>query len=226
MPPAPEPRRAVPIVAPFLGDDVAPVDDLVLHDHERVEDVEARGAQLADDAVVGLELRRARLVQPSWTGATFTRLELQDVVIEDGDLAGVTFDEGSFVRVAFVRCRMAGLVAPALKGTDVTFHGCRLDDAWLRAVTFERVELDDCSLPRADLYSARLKDVRLTRCDLREAELSQAQLDEVAFHGSRIEGLQGGSALRNAVIGSDQMIEFAVPVLHAAAVRVDDDYFG
>lgn len=219
-----EPRRPVPVAVPVLSDDVAPADGLVLRDHERVEDVEAREAKLAHDAVVGLELRRVRLVQPRWTGATLTRLELQDVVVEDGDLAGVTFDEATFLRVSFVRCRMAGLVAPALKGIDVTFHGCRMDDAWLRAATFERVELDDCALPRVDLYSARLKDVRLTRCDLREAELSQATLEEVAFHGSRIEGLQGGSALRNAVIGSDQMIEFAVPVLQAAAIRVDDDY--
>jgi uncharacterized protein YjbI with pentapeptide repeats len=129
------------------------------------------------------------------------------------------------VRVAFVRCRLAGLVAPALQGTDVTFEGCRMDDAWLRAATLERGSVDECSLPRADLYSARLKDCRLTRCDLREVELSQATLDEVAFHGSNIEGLHGGAALRNAVIGSDQLLEFAGPVLHAAAIRTDDDYF-
>jgi uncharacterized protein YjbI with pentapeptide repeats len=86
------------------------------------------------------------------------------------------------------------------------------------------VAFEDCALPSADLYSTRLTRSRFERCDLGEAELSQAVLDDVAFHGSRIEGLKGGAALRNAVIGSDQILVFAGPVLHAAGIVVDDDY--
>ncbi len=220
----PATRRPAPIVAPGLGDDVAVTGAFELRSHERVEDVEVHDLEAGDEPIEGLELRRVRLVHPTWMGATFTRLELQDVEIVDGELSGVTLDEGSFLRVAFVRCRLPGLVAPALKGLDVTFTDCRMDEVWLRAATLERAAFEDCSMPGSDLYSARLHECRFIRCDLRTAELSQAKLDEVAFHGSNIEGLQGGAALRNAVIGSEQILEFAGPVLHAAAIRVDDDY--
>jgi uncharacterized protein YjbI with pentapeptide repeats len=172
----------------------------------------------------GLVLREARLVQLGWTGATLRDLDLRDVVIEGGELSGVTLEGATFERVRFVRCRMAGLVAPALRASHVVFDDCRLDDAWLRAATLERVGFEGCSMPRADLYAARIRQSRLVRCDLTELELSQAELDDVAFHGSRITGLKGGAALRNAVIGSDQVYEFAGPILHAANVRMDDDY--
>jgi uncharacterized protein YjbI with pentapeptide repeats len=179
---------------------------------------------LAGEEVEGLEVAGCRLVRPDWTGAQLTRARLTDVVIEDGELAGLTLDECSLLRVAFVRCRLTGIVAPALRATDVTFEGCRMEDAWLRAATFERVGFDDCALARADLYSARLQQVRLVGCDHSEIEISQAQLDDVAFHRSTIEGLKGGSALRSAVISTDQILGFAGPVFHAAGIRVDDDY--
>jgi uncharacterized protein YjbI with pentapeptide repeats len=220
----PAPRRAVPIAAPRLGDELERDDAVGLADHERLEDREVHDLELGDDALEGPELRRCRLVQPAWTGGHLVRAELSDVVLEDGELAGLTLDECTLQRVTFVRCRLSGLVAPALKATDVTFVGCRMDDAWLRAATLERVAVDECALPRADLYAARLQHVRLVGCDLTEVELSQAQLDDVAFHGSTIEGLKGGAALRNAVIGVDQVLSFAGPVLHAAGIRVDDDY--
>jgi uncharacterized protein YjbI with pentapeptide repeats len=200
-------------------------DDAVsLAPHERIEDREVHGLEAADEPLEGIELHRCRLVRPAWTGAQLVRAALTDVVVEDAELAGLTLDECTLVRVAFVRCRLSGMVAPALRGTDVTFTGCRMEDAWLRAATLERVAFDDCALPRADLYSARLQHVRLVGCDLTEIELSQAHLDDVAFHGSRIEGLRGGAALRNAVIGADQVLDFAGPLLHAAGLVVDDAY--
>lgn len=209
---------------PQLGDDLAERDDVDWDADERIEDLVAADVDLEGTEQADLELRRVHLTRPRWTGATFTRLALTDVVVHDGQLAGVTFDECAFTRVRFERCQMSGLVAPALQAIDVTFDECRMDDAWLRAVTFERVELDGCALPRADLYAARLAQSRLTRCDLTELELSQAVLDDVAFHGSRIDGLRGGAALRNATISTDQLIPFAVPVLQAAGIVVDDDY--
>lgn len=219
----PGPRRAVAIRPPLLGDDVT--EHAVDWDEdERVEDVRAEDVDLTGSTQEDLVVRRVELLRPSWTGATFTRLSLTDVVVRDGELSGVTFDDCTFVRVRFERCRMSGVVAPALRATDVTFDDCRMDDAWLRAGTFERVELDGCSLPRADLYSAKLTACRLTRCDLTDLELSQAVLDDVAFHGSRIDGLQGASALRNATISSEQLLAFAGPVLAAAGVTLDDDY--
>ncbi|HJR26408.1 MAG TPA: pentapeptide repeat-containing protein [Acidimicrobiales bacterium] len=225
MTPEPAPRRATPVAAPDLRDELTVVEDLVLHDDERVEDVDTAACGLdADQPIEGLQLRRVRLVGPAWTGVTLRDLHLRDVVIEGGELAGVSFEGATFERVAFLRCRLSGIVAPALRATDVRFVDCRMEEAWLRAATLERAAFEDCALPRADLYAARVRQSRFERCDLTEVELSQAELDDVAFHGSRIEGITGGAALRNAVIGSDQLLVFAGPVLHAAGIVVDDDY--
>ena len=201
MTPDDEPKRAAPIRPPRVEEDLVEVGP--------------------DD---GLTLREARLVAPAWTGTTLRDLDLRDVVIDGGELAGVTLEGATLERVELRRCRLSGLVAPALRATDVRFVDCRMEEAWLRAATLERVAFEDCALPRADLYSARITQSRFERCDLTEIELSQAELRDVAFHGSRIEGLKGGAALRNAVIGSDQLLVFAGPVLHAAGIVVDDDY--
>ena len=218
------PPRVTPIAPPDLRNELRAVADLVLHDDDLVEDVDVAACELDDAPVDGVRIRRARLRGPAWTGATLRGLELRDVVVEGGELSGLTLDDANLERVAFVGCRMAGLVAPALRAVDVVFDDCRLDDAWLRAATLERTAFDGCSMPRADLYAARLTRSRLVRCDLTEIELSQAVLDDVALHGSRIPGLKGGAALRNAVIGSDQVYDVAGPVLHAANIRMDDDY--
>jgi hypothetical protein len=201
MTPEDEPKRAAPIRPPRVEEDV-------------------EGVEPEDD----LALRELRIVAPEWTGTNVEGLDLRDVVIEGGELSGVTLEECTLLRVAFLRCRLSGLVAPALRATDVRFVDCRMEEAWLRAATFERVAFEDCALPSADLYSARITQSRFERCDLTDIELSQAELRDVAFHGSRIEGLKGGAALRNAVIASDQLLVFAGPVLHAAGIVVDDDY--
>jgi uncharacterized protein YjbI with pentapeptide repeats len=210
------------IAAPDLGDELERDDDVVLASHERLEDAEVHGLALGEDELVGLELRRCRVVGAAWTGAHLVRADLTDVVIEDGELSGLTLDECTLKRVAFVRCRMSGLVAPALAAADVTFSGCRMDDAWLRSVAFERVAFDDCALPRADLYAARLRHVRLLGCDLSDAEVSQAQLEDVALHGSTLDGLRGVAGLRGAAISPDQVMALAVPALLAAGLTITD----
>ena len=58
--------------------------------------------------------------------------------------------------------------------------------------------------------------------DLTEAEVSQARLEDVALHGSTIDGLQGVAALRGATISPDQVMALALPVLHAAGITVTD----
>jgi uncharacterized protein YjbI with pentapeptide repeats len=101
---------------------------------------------------------------------------------------------------------------------------CQLEEAWLRASTFERCELSGCDLRGADLYAARLKDTRLVHSQLDGTEWSKASVENVALHGSSIDDLRGVEALRRVVIGSDQLLPLALPMLASLGVTVDDDY--
>jgi multisubunit Na+/H+ antiporter MnhF subunit len=46
----------------------------------------------------------------------------------------------------------------------------------------------------------------------------------VALHHSTLDGVKGAEALRDVVVGSDQLVSLALAVLPTLGVRVDDDY--
>jgi uncharacterized protein YjbI with pentapeptide repeats len=149
---------------------------------------------------------------------------LKDVVATECELSGTTLTSAVFQRVRFERCRMAGLVAAELSARDVRLVDCQMTEAWLRTSTFERCELSGCDLRDADLYAARLKDTRLVHSQLDGTEWSKATVDNVALHGSSLEGLKGVDRLLGVVIASDQLLPLALPLLAALGVTVDDDY--
>ena len=118
---------------------------------------------------------------------------------------------------------MGALNAPQLQASHVVFDDCKLDQAWFRASSLDHVRFDGCDLTEADFYRATITDSLMVRCRLAGAELSQSTIDDLVLNGSRLEGLKGLDALRNAVVGSDQVVELAAAVLAARNVRVDDE---
>jgi uncharacterized protein YjbI with pentapeptide repeats len=219
------PPRAAPIARPRISDDLVAEHDSDLAGIERIEDRWIDDADVdADEPVEGLVVRRSRLVGVRFTGATLRAAVLTDVELEGCELSGTTMERCELERVTFVRCRMAGFVAPELRATDLRVRDSRLDEAWLRAATLERCSFEDCAMAGADLYEAHIKQSRFVRCNLDGAELSQAQLGDVALHGSTFDGIRGAAALRNVVIGSDQLVPLAAVVLPAWGVVFDDEY--
>lgn len=176
------------------------------------------GGSAADCEIVGSRLRGVRL-----TGATFDRVRLVDVALDDCELSGVDFQEATFVRVRFFRCRMSGVVATALKAEDVVFGECQLTGSNFRSSSFQRCEFADCDLSEADFYAAKLTHGVLRRCRLTSTEFSKAACNGLDLRGSRVEGIKGCDALRGAVIGSDQMVPLGVALLASLDIRVDDD---
>ena len=121
---------------------------------------------------------------------------------------------------------MSGLVADGVRARHVRFVDCQLDGAWLRTATFERCEFVDCDLTGADLHRARfLGGSRLLSCRLEGAEFSGAEVEGgLALHGSSLAGAPGLATVRNLVIGTDQVVDLAAPLLAAHGITVDDDY--
>ena len=76
-----------------------------------------------------------------------------------------------FERAVFTRCRMSGIVAAELRGEDVCFEDCQMDQAWLRAAVLDRCELVGSNLRGADLYGTRVTRSAFRRCDLTEVDV-------------------------------------------------------
>ena len=199
-----------------------PVWDGELEDDLRLDEVAVEGAW-PEASLDGVEVVRGRLRGVQLTGATLDQLVLRDVVVSDAELSGATLGSAVLDRVRFERCRMAGLVASGLRATDVEMVDCQLTGAWFRGATLERCELSGCDLREADLYAARITQSRFLHSQLDRTEWSTATIKGLALHGSSLDGLRGAAALRDLVIGSDQLLVLAGPVLAALGIVVDDD---
>jgi uncharacterized protein YjbI with pentapeptide repeats len=215
-------RTPAPLREPDIPDELTNHDGPI-DDDTRLDAVDLTGTWV-EQAFDGVEIKRSRLSGARLTGSTLDHLVMEDVVAVDCELSGVTFTDAVLQRVHFVRCRMAGLVAADLNAKDVRVTDCQVGEAWLRMATLERCELDGCDLRNADFYGARLKDVRILRSQLDDTEWSKAAADSVALHGSSLTGMRGVEALRNLVIGGDQLLPLAVPILRSLGIVVDDDY--
>lgn len=197
-----------------VSDDLGPFDLL--------EDVEWANAA-PERGVVGVEITRARLDGIRLTGLELVDLQLLDVVLDDCELSGTTLAGARWERVVFTRCRMSGLVAAELRATDVRLEGCKVDQAWLRASTLDRCEVVDCDLRGADLYGTRISRTAFRRCDLTEVDVTESDFDQVSLHGSSVDRLKGAHSLHGLVIGSDQLVPLALPILHERRIVVDDE---
>jgi hypothetical protein len=211
------------IAEPNLPPTFAPAEPGDLDDYATLDGVAIGPGVDVGRTVRGLEVRESTLTGVRLPGATFDGIELLDVVFEDCDLSGTTFADATLRRVVFRRCRLSGVVAADLTGADVRVADCRADEIWLRASRLDRCEFADCDLTGSDWYGARIARTRIVRCQLDGAELSAIELDDVALHGSTLAGAHGIGGLRNVVIGPDQVLDVAVPVLATLGIRIDDD---
>lgn len=207
---------------PRVPADLEPSDVGSLRDDADLDEVAIGPGTDAGRTIRGLRLRRSTVTGARLTGATFEHVELVDVLLEDCDLSGATFGDAELRRVTFRRCRLSGAVAADLLASDLRLVDCKADGLWLRAARLECCELVECDLPGSDWYAARVRDSRVVGCDLADSELSAVEMDGVALHGSTFAGASGVGSLRNVVIGPDQVLDLAVPLLATLGVRVEN----
>jgi hypothetical protein len=215
-------RRSRPIAAPDIPAALHPAELGDLDDDAYLDEVAVGPGDDLGRTVRGLTISRSTVTGVRLSAATLDGVDLVDVRFEECDLSGTTFADATFRRVTFWRCRLSGVVAPDLVATDLRIVDCRADEIWLRAARFERCAIVDSDLTASDWYGARVKRSRITGTRLHRSELSGIELDDVALHGSTLDGVRGMGGLRNIVIGSDQVLDVALPVLAALGIRVDD----
>jgi uncharacterized protein YjbI with pentapeptide repeats len=173
--------------------------------------------ELEDLTISGCHLRGVRL-----TGSVLRHVELVDCVLDDCELSGTTLESVIERRVVFRRCRFSGSAAPGLRASHVSLHDCQMDGAWLRMAILDHCHLEDCDLRDGDLYEATLRSSALLRCRLDGCQVSSLTATDVALHGSTVEGVVGVPALQGVSIGPEQILDFALPALHAAGITVTD----
>ena len=150
----------------------------------------------------------ATVAARSSRAASSIGVHLVDVVFDDCELSGALLLDGRLTRVQFNRCRMSGSWRRVGRRRR-RFLDCKLDGANFRMSSWER-RLAALRAPDADLGACVVAHVRLFGCNLSGADVAKVRLDDVALHGSNLDGLRGADALRGAVIGSDQVVPLAV----------------
>lgn len=171
-----------------------------------------------------LQVEGSRLSGVRLTAVELERMDLLDTTITDCELSGAVIASGRWERVELVNCRMSGLVAAGIRARHVRFTNCQADGGWLRAGTFEHCEFADCDFSGADFYEARFAASRFLRCRLDGAELSDIRAEQLALHGSSLTEAKGLATLQGLIIGTDQVLEIALPLLAGRGIVVDDDY--
>lgn len=219
------PKASAPVISePDTGDDLADAPDDVIEAGARLEGLSLSGADVSDRRLDGLKLTNCVVSGLAFTGSTSRFVEMVDVIFRNCEFSGCTLDTARLHRVAFNGCRMAGFAMPHVEAAHVAFDDCRLNEAWFRASKLDHVRFADCDLTEADFYQAEIDCTLFVGCALSRAEFSQSRLQNVALHGSTLDGLKGGDALRSLTIGSDQALNVALPIFTALGIVIDDDF--
>jgi uncharacterized protein YjbI with pentapeptide repeats len=132
------------------------------------------------------------------------RLLLNDVRIEDSDLANIDWSGSTFERVEIVATRLTGAVCNDAQWKSVLFRECKLDLAIARMATLQDCVFEDCNLAQADFYAADLTGAIFRRCDFSRADISQAKLTRADIRDCRIDGMRGTPGATDGLIISPE----------------------
>jgi uncharacterized protein YjbI with pentapeptide repeats len=181
------------------------------------------GADLSGQSLRRLDVAQCRFESCRLTGADLQGARFVDVAFNDCELSGAAMADAVLTRVEFRNCRMSGLILSSAKLRDVSATDCKIDGLSMRMATTERLLFERCLLRDADLGGSRLEFCRLFDCDLTSSDFSKTTFRDARFHGSDLAGLRGVEQLRGITIDSEQMHDFALSLLAAHDVMIDDD---
>ncbi len=92
--------------------------------------------------------------------------------------------------MGFEECQLLGVdLTQDSTLTAVSFRGCNLDYARLRAASLGGVVFEKCSMVEADLSLADLQGARFNTCNLAGADWTRAVFGNTDLRGSNLGGL-------------------------------------
>lgn len=173
-------------------------------------------------------------LEPAWRGVwvrghrlvaaePVEQLELDDVRLEDCDLAGLTVDNGRARRLHLAGGRVRGLTWARGLLDDVFVDGVTGADISLRFSTLRRTVVRDAVLPGLDLTETVFDRVRFERCDLRGARFDHGRVVDLRIEGCNLAGATGVDALRGASVHPDDAATMTVSLARALGLTVEED---
>lgn len=213
-----------PVEAPRIGAELADREDDALDDGAVLDGIDWAGGAPSVGAS-DVEIAGSRLAAVRLTGLELDQLRLVDVVADGCELSGGRDAVGRPMRARAVHAVPdvgAGRRRPAsdaralrrLQARRRLAPGCvprPLRAGRLRPDRRRPLRRPPVALPAAGLQARRRRAV-------------DATFDDVALHGSSLDGARGAGALRGVVIGRDQVLPLALAIFGPLGITVDDDY--
>lgn len=143
------------------------------------------------------------------TGTRFEPLDVSDLRIERSDLAGARWEGVSARRLEISDSRLVGWRLLATFAEDVLITGCRWDSGSLFVRRAKgSVVFRDCTFAGTTVRGD-LSGFVFDACDLAGAEFGADAARKCDLRTSRLEGAQGLTTLRGALITADQALSLA-----------------
>jgi uncharacterized protein YjbI with pentapeptide repeats len=194
-------------------DDGFAIDSVHLVSGSALPEVRARGGQFVNVRMSGIRM----------PGAGLRAVRFDDVLAEDLDAAGADWTGGGLNRVIFRRARLTGVQLPEAEVRDVTFSDCKLDYANFRMAKLAHVTFERCVFIETDFGGAELSLVRFDDCQIAKMDITKATFSRVDLRGSAVGFVGSVSALRGAIINTNQLMDLAHDLASELGIEVNDD---
>jgi len=173
----------------------------------RLDDLPARGTQIARARFMRCSLRQANLTYSILSG-----LELEDCVLDGAGFVSSDLDRSRLDGCAFVRadlritrlkmaeianCDFSGALLDRADFTAAVLKGSSFRGALFYDATLDNATLESCDLRGADMRFVKMDNLCTTtntwfwRCDLRGVNIAGRQLQDTRFTECRFHGMVG-----------------------------------
>ncbi|WP_411129217.1 pentapeptide repeat-containing protein [Streptomyces sp. x-19] len=199
--------------------------------------------------VNSLEGGRGRVSDFQYSNADLRALDLADVHLLDGRIAGLRaertrlekvrvdsveftacdlpslhWSDSKVTRAAFRDCKLMGAVLERVTLDDVVFENCKLDYSTLTQVrTAGAVIFSSCSLRETVFEAVNLTKAAFDDCDLRLAEFNGGQCRGLDLRRNDLSQLRGLASLKHVIIDRAQTLQLAEALATELNVAYGED---
>lgn len=197
-----------------------------LPDHDLAEEAEFARLEFSHLDLSGrdaalVEFDRCRFVETCFSGTELDRSKFFDCRFESCDLANLSAQSSTLVRAELSASRATGMRWREGTLRDVVFSSCRLDLSAFHETRFERVRFEGCNMAQADFMDADLTGgVEFVACDLTQARFSQATMTGVVLTRCVLDGIEGVTSLRGAVIDPTDLMSLSYALAYALGIVI------
>ncbi len=188
-----------------------------------LEHSEISGLDLSRQTLQRSDVSGVRLNSPVLSSARIQQSSWLNVEVLTAEGAGLYGDSCVLTRILFERSRLTGLILSGSQLTDVSFTGCKLDLANIRAAHLKRVRFERCELMGADFSSANLSDVSFEHCNLTGIDVTNMTSKSVDMRGCEVLSPKGIGGLRGVTLTSLQLLSLTPWLAQELGIKIEDE---